>query len=538
MGVPKRAVGPLIGVRLLAREPAGSGRRVTRLTHASWFVLGGLCLGGCGDAEPPLGLDRDGDGWPEDLDCEDGNPSIFPAADDIPDDGIDQDCSGSDAARSGGLGGSSPCAGGDCAGAAGAPTSSGGASGGASGGTGAAGEDADGDGHLSKPTGDDCDDQRPDVHPLAREVVLNGIDENCDGSDLVGQDEVIPILSLEAMPAAAPDLASGESGGNAVLLAVWSDSRNAPGQDLYGQLLDADGEALGPEIAIDTTDNAAKSGVRVASRGDGFLVTWATADGVWARQLGADGTPEGIVLGFGGVGATEPVPAFAAEYWAIAWLVPTEQRAEIRATTADGVRGDIQELGAGEISSVSLAGGAEGFVAVWEGPTGESTRGLLAQSRTVTAFPAEDPVIVFAGAASSPGIAFNGDDFLVAFSLAGTFGYAAAQRLGEDLSPADPTAPLRLSSESVNQSTFRLAARGEDFSVLWNDARHLSHVPPADSIYGSWVESDGPTFPSGTALLADQQAQLGGVAFLADHPTQLFVSVLSGSGPGLLIVEP
>lgn len=508
---------------------------VTRLAHASWIVLGCLFLTGCGDAELPLGRDRDGDGWPEDLDCEDGDPSVFPAADDIPDDGIDQDCSGSDSVSAGGLGGAEPCTAGDCGGGAGAPPS---ASGGASGGASPVDVDADGDGHIAEPAGDDCDDQRPDVHPAAREVVLNGIDENCDGSDLVGADDVIPILSLEATPAAAPDLASGQSGGTAVLLAVWSDSRNAPGQDLYGQLLDTEGEPLGPEIAIDTTDNAAKSGVRVASRGDGFLVTWATADGVWARQLAADGTPDGITLGFGGVGATDPVPAFAADHWAVAWRIPAEQRAEMRAMTADGVRGDIHELGAGEISSVALTGSDTGFVAVWEGPLDESTRGLLAQRRTVTAFPEEDASVVFSGAASSPGIAFNGEDFLVTFSLAGAFGYAAAQRLGEDLIPADPTVALRLSSESVNQSNFRLAVSGQDFSVVWNDARHAGHVPPADSIYGSWVQIDGPTFPSGTPILADQQAQLGGVAFLEGDPTYLFVSVMTESGPGLLVVQP
>src|SRR5690606_29510422 len=114
---------------------------------------------------------------------------------------------------------------------------------------------------------------------------------------------------------------------------------------------------------------------------------WATADGAWAMQLAADGTPAGIALAFGGAGATDPVPAFADDHWAVAWRVPAEQRAEVRAMTLEGARGDIHELGSGEISSVSLAGTPEGFVAAWEGPVDGAERGILAQRCTITGYP-------------------------------------------------------------------------------------------------------------------------------------------------------
>ena len=40
--------------------------------------------------------DQDGDGFPRNQDCDDENPYVNPYADDIPYDGIDQDCDGSD----------------------------------------------------------------------------------------------------------------------------------------------------------------------------------------------------------------------------------------------------------------------------------------------------------------------------------------------------------------------------------------------------------------------------------------------------------
>ncbi len=122
----------------------------------------GTCLSA--ECEPSGCRDEDGDLYgtgPECLgaDCVDTDSSIHPGAVEIPDDGIDQDCSGTDTVT--------------CF------------------------VDEDGDGYGSAitvlaPDGDctdagestvdtDCDDTDPSIHPGATEIPDDGIDQDCDG---------------------------------------------------------------------------------------------------------------------------------------------------------------------------------------------------------------------------------------------------------------------------------------------------------------------------------------------------------------------
>ena len=89
-------------------------------------------------AECERGIDGDADGFSSAADCNDANPAIHPGAVEVPENGVDEDCSGADALIL----------------------------------------DRDGDGF---PVPVDCNDANAKVHPGAIEIRGNKVDENCDG---------------------------------------------------------------------------------------------------------------------------------------------------------------------------------------------------------------------------------------------------------------------------------------------------------------------------------------------------------------------
>ena len=113
-----------------------------------------LCDGKDNDCDSSIdeGWDSDGDGHlPLECDggddCDDNSAGVNPSADDVPYDGIDQDCDGVDNL------------------------------------------DADGDGFDAIAVGgNDCDDTLASVYPGAPEVPKDGVDQDCDGVDLLDGD--------------------------------------------------------------------------------------------------------------------------------------------------------------------------------------------------------------------------------------------------------------------------------------------------------------------------------------------------------------
>jgi arylsulfatase A-like enzyme len=75
--------------------------------------------------------------------------------------------------------------------------------------------DADGDGFSAFLAGPDCDDGNPDVHPEAKEVAGNGIDDNCVGGDRPARDD--SALDRDPDAVARPEFTFG---GNVLVVAI------------------------------------------------------------------------------------------------------------------------------------------------------------------------------------------------------------------------------------------------------------------------------------------------------------------------------
>jgi len=157
-------------------------------------------------------VDNDGDGYKNNVDCNDSDPAINPGAPEICDDSIDNNCDGF-------IDGADPTCG--------EPP-----------------VDVDGDGYDSTV---DCDDTDPAINPGATEICGDGIDQDCSGADLPCGGSI------------CADITSMNECNNDPACEWIGTKKNGSCQDLAGPV-DADGDGYDTTVDCDDTDPAINPG--------------------------------------------------------------------------------------------------------------------------------------------------------------------------------------------------------------------------------------------------------------------------------------
>ncbi|HEY6729107.1 MAG TPA: putative metal-binding motif-containing protein, partial [Polyangiaceae bacterium] len=593
------------------------------------FVL--ALAAACGDDEAEKRGDLDGDGWVRPLDCDDRDARVFPGADEVPYDGVDQDCSGADvtdvdadgfegAARASGNAGAAGAAGAsagdgaedcddtrpdvhpasvdicddgvdqDCSGSDQACDA---LDADADGTTAFDGDcndrdaavnpeqdetyyngvdddcdpttndsDQDGDG-FSKAGGGDCADENPEIFPGADEVAydgvdqdcsggdwvdrdgdgvagvldpslgtadcddadatvspareevpLDGVDQNCDGSDLVGTTEFSAMNSTSAVPADVPRVAGGfNEAGGIVGLVAWADSRTAPSQDVYVHAVRSDGTPLGSEILV-ATGGLAKANVQVVADGNDFetehasvfLVTWETPDGIFGRLMSAEG-PNADETQIAPAGAVEHDVAYGGGNFAIAWRQSDAAPVELRVRllSTAGLKGDNLLIDQdNRARDVALAGRDNEFVVVWYAA---GIWGQVLEASGVhrgNAFEVSD-----ASNTGSPAIAASEAGYYVAYQR------RTIPHLVQGIAIDDAGQPLgataRLSDDALTITDLELIATDTGYLAAWTDARHTVTPPGYGAIYASRAGFDGTPVFVDRALHVELNVRLGGL---------------------------
>jgi large repetitive protein len=290
-------------------------------------------------------------------------------------------------------------------------------------------------------------------------------------------------------------------------LVVWRDERSANAA-IYGARVSQAGAALdGSAIAV-SAGASGQSSPAVVFDGTNYLVAWADgASGIRGARVSQAGTvldPNGIAFAASGY---DPAVAFDGTNYLVVWADSWTDPDDRVFSAIDGARVSPEGFVLGGIAIWTTGGDAlapavafdgANYLVVW-GPG--SIYGARVSPNGVVLDPSGIVISTGSGDEFDSTIAFDGTNYLVAWADSRTGGttdiYGA--RVRPDGTVLDPSG-IAISTAANAQTSPALAFDGADYLVAWADARAGVGI---DRIYGARVSPNGAVLdPDGFAISA------------------------------------
>ncbi|MFH1811587.1 MAG: putative metal-binding motif-containing protein [Pseudomonadota bacterium] len=462
--------------------------------------------------------DADRDGYTTTVDCDDTDARVHPGAVEICEDGVDQDCDGSDLVcatnqdgsvvnldsstldRDGGIGDPDSSSTDQDSGNAGQDSGSTSPD--------AAVEDEDQDGYTVAQG--DCDDRDSTVHPGAIEIPFDSTDQDCDG-----EDEVAPAELEVAASNTWSVEAAGGSGGH---LAVYQHYYMAQ-PAVFGRRLDGNGQPMAQEFNVNRAPDSTHMAYDpdVATDGSRYLAVWSesvtsgqnTTHHIYGQWVALNGTLTGSALVIATstlVLATPAVASNGAEFLVV-WSKATSAGGSIlqgRVIQSNGSMTSPVDLysppdSAARVYQPDAASDGTGFFTVFgsdfstTADPGNVGGALVSASGTLTGFVLS--LSLRPGAQLTPQVAYSGDRYLMITGDSPTG--MVGQYIGQDGSILGSTATenFELCTACVRRLYPSLAALNTSFGALWLDDRFSSPRAVFGRRLGTVPTEMGPELP-------------------------------------------
>jgi hypothetical protein len=312
-------------------------------------------------------------------------------------------------------------------------------------------------------------------------------------------------------------------------LVVWSDQRNlaTTDGDIYGTLVSTDATVASPSGIVISSGSADEQRPAVASNGSNYLVVWQdyrnTANNgvdIYGVRVGISGGVLDLsAIPISAAGGDQILPAVAASGtgYMVVWQDYRNSAvsgADIYGTlvtsggtvvNASGI--PISTANTDQLFPAVIGNGTDYFVAWQDGRNLANSGFDIYGTRVTGAGVVQDAsglaLTQAAGAQYSPALAFNGTDYLVAWSDERNLGTSGVDIYGTRLTPAgtvlDPGG-IPITQAAGDQVSPAVASASGGFLVVWEDGRNSATT--LDDIYGARLNGAGVVLDPGGIPIA------------------------------------